>query len=54
MNKEIKIYIFFVLFGILILTISHFSIHQKESKCHDLGGVYIENKCFKADLIKLD
>lgn len=39
---------------ILLIVITHTIIDNKKSKCANLGGIYIEGQCFKADIIKLD
>ena len=30
------------------------TIEKEKNQCNDLGGVYINSQCFKAEIIKLD
>ena len=43
-----------MIFLIGLVIISLFYTDKRMSKCNDLGGVYINTQCYKAELINLD
>lgn len=54
MDKGILAIIAMVIFFIILIVINGTYLRKEKFKCNDLGGVYIESQCFKAELIKLD
>jgi len=51
-NTKVFYLIMICLFGLLIFLFSY-QIKQ-QNKCNNLGGVYIDAKCFKAKIINLE
>jgi len=49
-----KISIITIISLVILVFSSIIYLEVRKDKCHDLGGIYIDTQCFKADLIKLD